>query len=64
MSDKLDKYDKVAYNAEYNKSHYSRVGLHMQKNEAQELKDYCAARGVSVNSFVVDLIRRAMAGEI
>lgn len=58
------KYDKITYNNEYNRQHYSRIGLHIPKDEAQRLKEYCAARGVSVNGFVLDLIRRAMDGKI
>lgn len=59
-----EKYDKIKYNNQYNKEHYARLTFLVPKDEKQEIKDYCAARGVSINSFVVDLIRRAMAGEI
>ena len=58
------KFDQKEYIREYNKEHYMRLVLRLPKLEGQEVKDYCAARGVSVNSFVVDLIRRAMAGEM
>lgn len=59
-----EKYDKIKYNNQYNKEHYARLTFLVPKHEKREIKDYYAARGVSVNYFVVDLIRRAMAGEI
>ena len=46
--------------AKYKKNAYDRIELLVHKGEKQQIKDYAASRGKTVNGFITDLIRQEM----
>lgn len=42
----------AAHVMKYKKGHITRVPLDMQKDKYAELKDFCAANGYAVNTFI------------
>jgi len=46
--------------AKYKKKAYDRIELLVHKGEKQQIKDYAASRGKTVNGFITDLIRQEM----
>lgn len=57
----MEKFDKVKYNNEFNKTRYDRVSLMLpaadQEINLEALKAHAAERGESVNAFVQRAIR-------
>ena len=51
---------KSAYDTAYNRANYDRVGVYMNKADAEKMRKHAAARGESVNAF----INRAIAGQL
>ena len=49
---KKEKFDKVKYNNEYKKNHYTRFTLLMNPQIAQEIEDYCTSKGISKKDFL------------
>ena len=47
----------TAVKARYNRNHYTRLSLEVQKEMAQQFKDKCAAEGVSVQSVLKAAIK-------
>jgi len=57
--------DNPTYRAieKYKKKTYDRIELLVYKGEKQQIKDFAAKRGKTVNSFITELIRAEMNGE-
>lgn len=57
--------DNPTYRAieKYKKKTYDRIELLVYKGEKQQIKDFAAKRGKTVNGFVTELIRAEMNGE-
>lgn len=51
---------KSAYDTAYNRANYDRIGVYMNKADAEKMRKHAAARGESVNAF----INRAIAGQL
>ena len=52
------KYD--AYKAEFARQNYDTIKLYVPKGKREEIREFAAARGESLNSFVIRLIDEAM----
>ena len=44
--------------ARYNKKKYDRINLVVHKGQRQEIKDYAASQGKSLNRFILDAVER------
>lgn len=56
-------YDKVKYNAEYNKKNYTVLRFQVKKGEENKIKEHLKNKGYkSLNSYINDLIRKDMEG--
>ncbi len=57
--------DNPTYRAieKYKKKTYDRIELLVYKGEKQQIKDFAAKRGKTVNGFITELIRAEMNGE-
>ena len=58
-----NKFNKVAYNNEFNKNNYDRVGLLMPKGKKEVVKNYAKKKGESVNAFINRAIDETMAND-
>lgn len=54
------KFDKVAYNNQFNAQAYDRINLTVPKGKKQEIKEYAEARGESVNGYINRIIEEDM----
>lgn len=43
----------LQYISEYNKQHYTRINLHVDKNSALCIKEYCKDMQISQNNFMI-----------
>jgi 16S rRNA U516 pseudouridylate synthase RsuA-like enzyme len=50
------KFDKVAYNNQFNAQTYDRINLTVQKGRREEIRRYAEEHGESVNGFINRLI--------
>lgn len=55
------KFDKVAYNNQFNAQTYDRINLTVQKGRREEIRRYAEERGESVNGYINRLIAEDMA---
>lgn len=54
------KFDKVAYNNQFNAQAYDRINLTVPKGKRQEIREYAEKRGESVNGYINRLIEEDM----
>ncbi len=54
------KYEKVAYNNQYNAEKYDRYSLMLPKGTKETYKAHAEARGEKLNSFIQETIERDM----
>jgi predicted HicB family RNase H-like nuclease len=54
------KFDKVAYNNQFNAQAYDRINLTVPKGEKARIKAHAEARGESVNGYINRLIEEDM----
>lgn len=50
-------YNKIAYNNEFNKTHYDRVAVMLPAGMKDELKAAADAAGMSVNKYILTAIK-------
>ena len=55
----IQKYDKVAYNAEYNKKNYDRIEMKIPKGKKAEWQAKAKAAGLSLTEFILKKIEEA-----
>lgn len=55
-----EKFNKVAYNNQFNAMAYDRINLTVPKGKKQEIKEHAEARGESVNGFIYRIIEENM----
>lgn len=49
-------FNKKAYDAEFNKNAYDRLSIFLPKGAKEIVKQYCLAKGLSINAYISDLI--------
>jgi hypothetical protein len=54
------KFDKVAYNNQFNAQAYDRINLTVPKGKRQEIREYAEKRGESVNGYINRIIEEDM----
>lgn len=54
------KFDKIAYNNQFNANAYDRINLTVPKGKKDEIKAHAESRGESVNAYIWRLIREDM----
>ncbi len=54
------KFDKVAYNNEYNAKAYDRINLMVEKGKKKKIKEHADAHGESVNGYINKAIDETM----
>jgi uncharacterized FlgJ-related protein len=55
------KFDKIAYNNQFNANTYDRINLTVPKGKKEEIKAHAEALGESVNGYIWRLIKEDMA---
>lgn len=55
------KFDKVAYNNQFNSTAYDRINLTVEKGKREEIRKYAVSNGESVNGYINRLIAEDMA---
>lgn len=55
------KFDKIAYNNQFNDNAYDRINLTVPKGKKDEIKAHAEALGESVNGYIWRLIKEDMA---
>lgn len=55
------KFDKIAYNNQFNANAYDRINLTVPKGKKDEIKAHAEALGESVNGYIWRLIQEDMA---
>lgn len=53
---------RTTYKNQFNQDHYERINFSVPKGMKQVIKDFAADKGMSVNSYLVDLIRKDQEG--
>ena len=56
----MDKFDQKKYINEYNSQHYDKVALRLPKGQREIVKAYASEKGMSLNSYLVALIKEDM----
>jgi uncharacterized FlgJ-related protein len=54
------KFDKIAYNNQFNANAYDRINLTVPKGKKDEIKAHAESRGESVNAYIWRLIQEDM----
>ena len=54
--------DRTKYKRDFNREHYDRINLSVPKGMKQVIQDLAADKGMSVNAYLQDLIRKDQAG--
>lgn len=54
------KFDKIAYNNQFNAKAYDRINLTVPKGKKDEIKAHAESRGESVNAYIWRLIQEDM----
>lgn len=54
------KFDKIAYNNQFNAKAYDRINLTVPKGKKDEIKAHAESRGESVNGYIWRLIQEDM----
>ena len=54
------KFDKIAYNNQFNANAYDRINLTVPKGKKDEIKAHAESRGESVNAYIWRLIQEEM----
>lgn len=54
------KFDKIAYNNQFNANAYDRINLTVPKGKRDEIKAHAESRGESVNAYIWRLIQEDM----
>lgn len=54
------KFDKVAYNNQFNAQAYDRINLTVPKGKRQEIREYAEKLGESVNGYINRIIEEDM----
>lgn len=49
-------FDQIAYNDEYNRQNYDRIGLRIPKGKKAVLQAYAEKNGISVNALIAQAI--------
>ena len=60
MTGEKIKFNKVAYNNQFNSKAYDRINLTVPKGEKDKIKAYAESKGESVNGFIYRSIQEAM----
>lgn len=56
----MEKFDQKRYINEYNAQHYDKVILRLPKGQREIVKAYASEKGMSLNSYLVALIKEDM----
>lgn len=54
----MEKFDQIAYISAYNEATYDRLTLRIPKGQKKVIQDRAAEKGMSVNAYIADLIKK------
>lgn len=60
MTGEKPKFNKIAYNNDFNSRAYDRINLTVPKGEKDKIKAYAESKGESVNGYINRLIQEDM----